>query len=245
MRALSRRGFIVSRIFFIYRSFIMDDKAGGTSQKTGAGRKVVGDYVSKVEDVPKEVREYAVNKLTPLVDGKRVKDGQGKEITAVVSTAKENGSYYGPVILNNDKYLVQAVGKDRLYAIVHQKEDLTLKSSTLALLDAKKQLNGTNVQIHYTGDKAQAYPYADKGRQRDTAAPAKEAPVRETIKPEDFMQKASEYAKANIKNGNQREAFLKHLGNVAQQVFPQPEVTKAGRATPAPTKQAEPAGIER
>jgi hypothetical protein len=227
MRALPRRGFIASRIFFIYRSLIMDNKASGTSQRAGAGRKVAGDYVSKVEDVPKEVRDYAVNKLTPLVDGKRVNDAQGKEIMAVVSTAKENGSYYGPVVLNNDKYLVQAVGKDRLYAIVHRKEDLTLKGSTLALLDTKKQLNGTNVQIHYTGDKAQAYPYADKSRQSDATAPAKEASARVAIKPEDFMQKANEYAKAKIKNGNQREAAISS---------PPP---------PAQTRQAEPAGIER
>lgn len=223
----------------------MDDKAGGTSHKTGAGRKVVGDYISRVEDVPKEVRDYAINKLTPTgTDGQRLKDGRGKEITAVVSTAKENGSYYGPVVLNNDKFLVQAVGKDRLYAIVHRKEDLTLKGATLAMLDAKRQLNGTNVQIHYSGDKAQAYPYSDKSKQRETGQ-VKEAPAREAVKPEDFMQKANEYAKANIKNTNQREAFLKHLGQVTQQVFQQPEAAKVAHVTPAPAQQAEPAGIER
>lgn len=223
----------------------MDDKAGGTSQKAGGSRKVVGEYISRVEDVPKEVRDYAIKKLTPTgTDGRPVKDGKGKEITAIVSTAKENGSYYGPVVLNNDKFLVQAVGKDRLYAIVHRKEDLTLKGNQLALLDAKKQLNGTSVQIHYTGDKAQAYPYADKTKQRE-AAPAKAAPEREALKPEAFMQQASEYAKANIKNTNQREAFLKHLGNVAQQVFQQPEAANPGRSMPAPAKQAEVAGIER
>lgn len=223
----------------------MDDKAGGTGQKPGGSRKVVGDYISRVEDVPKEVRDYAVKKLTPVGgDSQPVKDGKGKEITAIVSTAKENGSYYGPVVLNNDKFLVQAVGKDRLYAIVHRKDDLTLKGNTLALLDAKKQLNGTSVQIHYSGDKAQAYPYADKTRQRDQA-PVQAAPQREMLKPEAFMEQASEYAKTNIKNTNQREAFLKHLGNVTQQVFQQPDRAQPGRGTPAPTKQAEVAGIER
>ena len=64
------------------------------------------------------------------------------------------------------------------------------------------------------------------------------------MKAEDFMKQAADYAKDNIKNTNQREAFLKHLGNVTEQAFnKQPEATKS---TPAPVqaKQAD-TGIER
>lgn len=199
----------------------MDHKAGGADQQADGSRKAIGDYISSIADVPKEVRDYAVKKLTPVGgDGRPMKDAKGKEITAIASTAKENGSYYGPVVLNNDKFLVQAVGKDRLYAIVHRKDDLTLKGNTLALLDAKKQLNGTSVQIHYSGDTGQAYPYADKTKQRD-ATPAKAIPEFEVLKPESFMELASEYAKVHIKNKNQREAFLKHLGAVSEKAFQQ------------------------
>jgi hypothetical protein len=220
----------------------------GQSQRSVGNSKVVGNYLHKIEEVPREVRDYAINKLNPLdAAGERIKDAHGNNITARVSTAKENGSYYGPVVLNNDKFIVQAVGKDRISAVVHHKEDVALQGASLALLDAKKTMNGTSVQIHYTGDKAKAYHYADKSKQ--TAEPAKEAPekapVKEAMKAEDFMKQAADYAKANIKNTNQREAFLKHLGNVTEQAFnkQQPEAVKT---TPAPVqaKQAD-NGIER
>ena len=71
-------------------------------------RPQVGDYLMKIEEVPKEVRDYAINKLSPKdADGNRLKDDAGKEVRAGIAAAKENGSYYGPVVLNNDiEYLV-------------------------------------------------------------------------------------------------------------------------------------------
>ncbi len=231
----------------------MNERTAGSPavQRTASNTKVVGGYLHKIEEVPKEVRDYAINKLNPVdAAGERIKDAQGNNITARISTAKENGSYYGPVILNNEKFLVQAVGKERLSAVVHHKDDVALQGASLALLDAKKTMNGTNVQVHYTGDKAKAYHWSDKSKQ--AADPAKDAPekapqqapVKEAMKAEDFMKQAADYAKENIKNTNQREAFLKHLGNVTEQAFnKQPEVTKS---TPAPVqaKQAD-TGIER
>lgn len=231
----------------------MNERTAGSPavQRIASNTKVVGGYLHKIEEVPKEVRDYAINKLNPVdAAGERIKDAQGNNITARISTAKENGSYYGPVILNNEKFLVQAVGKERLSAVVHHKDDVALQGASLALLDAKKTMNGTNVQVHYTGDKAKAYHWSDKSKQ--AADPAKDAPekapqqapVKEAMKAEDFMKQAADYAKENIKNTNQREAFLKHLGNVTEQAFnKQPEATKS---TPAPVqaKQAD-TGIER
>lgn len=228
----------------------MNDRTAGSpaGQRTNANSKVVGNYLHKIEEVPKEVRDYAINKLNPVdAAGERIKDAQGNQITARISTAKENGSYYGPVILNNEKFIVQAVGKERLSAVVHHKDDVALQGASLALLDAKKTMNGTSVQVHYTGDKAKAYHWSDKGKQ--VAGPAKETtakePAKEAMKPEDFMKQAADYAKENIKNTNQREAFLKHLGNVTEQAFnkQQPEATKTMPA-PVQAKQAD-TGIER
>lgn len=228
----------------------MNDRTAGSpaGQRTNANSKVVGNYLHKIEEVPKEVRDYAINKLNPVdAAGERIKDAQGNNITARISTAKENGSYYGPVILNNDKFIVQAVGKDRISAVVHHKDDVALQGASLALLDAKKTMNGTSVQVHYTGDKAKAYHWSDKSKQ--AADPAKEAtpkePVKEAMKPEDFMKQAADYAKENSKNTNQREAFLKHLGNVTEQAFnkQQPEATKT-KPAPVQDKQAD-TGIER
>lgn len=223
--------------------------SAGQPQRNTGSSKVVGNYLHKIEEVPKEVRDYAINKLNPVDQaGDRLKDGQGNYITARVSTAKENGSYYGPVILNNEKFIVQAVGKERLSAVVHHKADVALQGASLALLDAKKTMNGTSVQVHYTGDKSKAYHWQDKSKQ--AAEPIKDAPekapVKEAMKAEDFMKQATDYAKENIKNTNQREAFLKHLGNVTDQAFnKQPEAAKT-KTTPAPeqAKQAD-NGIER
>lgn len=230
----------------------MNDRTAGSPagqpQRSSGNSKVVGNYLHKIEEVPKEVRDYAINKLNPVdAAGERIKDGQGNNITARVSTAKENGSYYGPVILNNEKFIVQAVGKERLSAVVHHKDNVALQGASLALLDAKKTMNGTSVQVHYTGDKAKAYHWSDKSKQ--VSEPSKDAPekapVKEAMKAEDFMKQAADYAKENIKNTNQREAFLKHLGNVTEQAFTkqQPEAVKT---TPAPVqaKQAD-TGIER
>ncbi|WP_281661198.1 KfrB domain-containing protein [Microvirgula aerodenitrificans] len=223
-------------------------------QRLPSKTKVIGDYLHRINEVPKEIRDYAINKLNPVdANGERINDTQGNPIMARVATAKENGSYYGPVILNNDRFIVQAVGKDRLSAVIHHKNDIALQGSSLQLLDARKTMNGTNVQIHYTGEKAKAYPWqAEKNRQAESEKeapqqpPAKQAPAKPPIKAEDFLKQAAEYAKENIKNTNQREAFLKHLGNVTERVFNKrpPEVTKS---TPAPeqAKQQADTGIER
>lgn len=208
--------------------------------------KVIGNYIHKIEDVPKEVRDYALNKLNPVDEvGDRIRDGQGNPITARISTAKENGSYYGPVILNNEKFIVQAVGKERLSAVVHHKENVALQGASLTLLDAKKTMNGTSVQIHYTGDKSKAYHWADKNKQMPGPVKvADKTPEKEVIKAEDFMLQATAYAKTNIKNTNQREAFLKHLGNVTNQVFNKEQAQQAkAKILPAPEQIQN--GIER
>ena len=87
----------------------MNERTAGSpaDQRTASNTKVVGGYLHKIEEVPKEVRDYAINKLNPVdAAGERIKDAQGNNITARISTAKENGSYYGPVILNNEKFVV-------------------------------------------------------------------------------------------------------------------------------------------
>jgi hypothetical protein len=207
-------------------------------------KKKPGKYLSKIDEVPKEIRDYAINKLTPLdSDGNRIKDGKGNDVNASISAAKENGSYYGPVLLNNDDYLVQAVGKDRLFAIVHEKQNVAFQGAALPSLDAKKSLNGANIQIHYTNDKAKAYPWTDKTQKAD----AKEESGEKTIKPDELLKKAVEYADANIKNSIQRQAFLKHLNNVTERVFnkQQPEANQhRAESAPEKGKQTE-TGIER
>lgn len=211
-------------------------------------KRVIGDYLIKIDEVPKEVRDYAINKLSPTdSEGKALKDAEGKDIRIGISTAKENGSYYGPVVLNNDKYIVQAVGKDHNYAVVHPKDKVDLQGSTLSMLDAKKRLNGFNVQIHYTDDQAKAYPF--KPKEQDKEQPAQQ--TKEQVKPESMIAQAQEYAAKNIKHAGQRAAFLKHMENVTREAF-QPEAKaqqQPSRAMQgsAKTQQAEQSnqGLER
>jgi hypothetical protein len=194
-----------------------------------------GAYLMQIDHVPAEVREYAVNKISPTdSSGNPLKDDAGKEVKASISVAKENGSYYGPVILNNDKFIVQAVGKQRNYAVVHPKDKVELQGSTLKMLDQKKQLNGFNVQIHYSGDKAKAYPFKPR---EATAQQEQQAPAKEQMKSEELLAQAQEYAAKNIKNTNQRNAFMKHLEAVAKQAFDAPEQAAQQKTTAKPVQQ--------
>jgi len=220
-----------------------DSKAGKSTNQ----RPAVGDYLMKIEDVPKEVRDYAINKISPKdADGNTQKDEKGKERRAGISSAKENGSYYGPVILNNDKFIVQAVGKDRSYAVVHPKDKVELQGPTLATLDEQKRMNGFDVQIHYTGDRAKAYPHKAKETTAAQGEKTQASKPKEGMTPETIIAKAQEYAAENIKHAGQRTAFLKHMEAVTQQAFqrdtsPQKQAIKPATQTPEQSTK----GIER
>lgn len=215
----------------------------GLTQQPPRQRPAPGDYLMNIEDVPREVREYAINRLAAGGGGSR-------DDRPNISVARENGSYYGPVILNNERFIVQAVGKDRGSAVVHPKELVELQGVANEL-NEKRRLNGFSVQVHYTGDRAKGYPYkpkeatADHGQQQESSKPA----VKETMKPETVIAKAQEYAAENIKNAIQRATFLKHMEAATQLAF-QPRDQQAQQATKAPVEKAQPAkqadtGIER
>ena len=68
-------------------------------------------------------------------------------------------------------------------------------------------------------------------------------------KPEALLAQAQEYAASNIKNANQRAAFLKHMEAVTKQAFEPREqaaqkAAKSAQTKAQPAKQAD-AGIER
>lgn len=178
----------------------------------------------KIEDVPKEIRDFAVNKISPKDDlGNPRKDGKGKDIVASITTAKEGGSYYGQVVLNNEKFLVQVVGKDKNFAIVHPKDKIELQGANLNKLDAEKRLNNQSIQIHYKGDKAKAYSWAVNKEKTNE------------LTPEKFIEQARQYAQNNIKNAGQRTTFINHLEKASG-------ITIAARETnkPEPEKLSAP-----
>ncbi|WOP85254.1 KfrB domain-containing protein [Citrobacter koseri] len=194
-----------------------------------------GAYRMDAGEIPQEIRSNIAGKL-------------GTE--AEVFPAKENGSYKGPVVHADKDFVVQAVGKNQQTAVVHRREDVEMMGASLKGRDANNDLENRNIQVHYRGDKAKAYPWdAEKEQQQRAARASEKSAERGASTASKVMSEAEKYAAENIKNAKQREAFLKHLGNVTQQAFqPQQRQEQAAKeqAKPVPsqTKQAD-HGIER
>ncbi|HCF0934682.1 TPA: hypothetical protein NH725_005181 [Pseudomonas aeruginosa] len=209
-----------------------------TNPPTNANRSkgsVLGPYRMEFAAIPEDIRKTVADKVGGNID---------------VWPAKENGSYKGPVVHADQNYIVQAVGLRRETAVIHQRNDLNMQGPMLLQRDSRNDLENRNLQVHYTGSSAKVYMWdAEKeAQQRAARAAAKEAD-RSTSSASKVMSEAEKYAAENIKNAKQREAFLKHLGNVTQQAFqPQQRQEQAAKeqAKPVPsqTKQAD-HGIER
>lgn len=187
-------------------------------------KPVIGATITDLKDVPKEIRDTAVVRAAPKNHkGEILVGDNGKQLLPQLRSAKENGSYRGPVVLNSDNYLVQAVGEKRNFLIVHDKSNLQLQGNALPTMDAEKRLNGFNIQVHYTGREAKAYPYspereAEKRRQaRDERAA--QAPA--ALTKAQLAQNAFAYAQT-IKNARSREAFLNHIYQLSSQSFQKP-----------------------
>ena len=182
-------------------------------------RPLIGDPITDIRNVPKEIRDTAIVRAAPKNHkGEILKDDSGKPKLPQLLSAKENGSYRGPVILNSDKYLVQAVGQRNDFLILHEKGNLQLQGKVLPKLDAEKQMNGFNVQVHYSGAEARAYPYSpekDAEKRQQTRA---EQP---SLTKEELSKQAQAYAQT-IKNAKSREAFLNHISQLSSHSFQQP-----------------------
>jgi len=170
-----------------------------------------------------EVKVYVQQKLGMDKDGVLKTGEDGKPVEVKLTTARENGDYYGKVVLNRDDQIVQAVGKVGTTAVVHDKANLEFVGDKLKWLDEKQRMNGQSVQIHYQGDKAKMYPWnpekvKDQGDRVSEMAqlkkyaetlPPKErtkfenhltaalSPQKEVTKPEPAMTQAQEFAEAS------------------------------------------------
>ncbi|WP_146098038.1 KfrB domain-containing protein [Xanthomonas arboricola] len=162
--------------------------AAGTAEKEEAPRiqtqRPLGEYVMDHKEIPKEISSFVTEKL-------------GKD--ASVHPARDGGGYKGKVLLNNDQYLVQSVGREGKSAVLHRKEDLEIKGSNLVWRDENKRLGSVDVQIHYDAGKAKMYAW---NREREDQLR--------------FVNKAQEFAKT-ITSAKERGVFLKHLTSFAGQ----------------------------
>ncbi|MCP3050754.1 hypothetical protein K6X12_06535 [Xanthomonas euvesicatoria pv. allii] len=167
--------------------------AAGNPEKDEAPRttqRPLGEYVMDHKEIPKEISAFVTDKL-------------GKD--ASVHPAREGGGYKGKVLLNNDQYLVQGVGREGKSAVLHRKEDIEIKGSNLVWRDENKRLGSVDVQIHYDAGKAKMYAW---NREREDQMR--------------FVTKAQEFAKT-ITSAKERGVFLKHLTTFAGQDRGAPE----------------------
>lgn len=194
------------------------------SEKTYT-KPVIGPEITDLGKVSTDLKQDAKIKHAPKdIDGNIIRKEDGHYALPSIKSAKENGSYRGPVVLNDKDYLFQAVGKDNNFLILHEKKNLNLKGEVLPQLEAGKRMNGFNVQIHYSGKSANMYPYspekeAEKRQQArsDVARSDKASP---SLTQSNFDKQVNEIAQT-IKNVKSRDAFLKHMETMRAQAFPQ------------------------
>ena len=195
----------------------MSQEQAKTHESSGESKTSYrGEYRMKPAEIPEGIHLSIADRL-------------GLEAEAF--PAREKGSYKGPVIYADSDFIVQAVGKNQQSAVVHRREDVKIVSATLRGRDANNDLENRNIQVHYQGDSANAYPWNPEKEQQARAAHAAAAPDR-NIK--NVMDAATRYAGENIKNAKQRDAFMKHMDAVTKQAFGQ---RSPARSEPAPVVQ--------
>jgi putative DNA primase/helicase len=111
--------------------------------------KEVGSANFEIKEVPSEIKNASIQRFG--------KPGVEMNVTA----ARANGSYRGEVMAT-DKYLAQKVGDKSI--VIHQKNDIELVSQKHQWMAKENKLGGSDLQIHYDGEKAKAYPH-DKQRE--------------------------------------------------------------------------------
>lgn len=186
----------------------------------------IGPEITDLSKVSTDLKGDAKIKHAPKdMEGNIIRREDGQYALPSIKSAKENGSYRGPVVLNEKDYLFQAVGKNNNFLILHEKKNINIKSEVLQQLEADKRMNGFNVQIHYSGKSANMYPYspekeAEKRQQaRESASKENSAPA---LTQSNFDKQVNDIAQT-IKNVKSREAFLKHMETMREQAFTQPQ----------------------
>lgn len=214
------------------------------AQSSDAGRRrQPGQYLFPLQDVPVEVRQFVESRLQIDAEGNPKRGASGEDIKITIATAKENGSYYGPVVLNNSEFIVQAVGREQTTAVVHSKAHINLEGASLNALNEQNRMHGFNVQVHYKADVGKAYPYRRHSQEQSEQREASRSVA-------DVFKAAREYATSTITNAGQRTTFLNHLDAIEQQLQPARAQEERPAAQQAPAKstaspQRDAADVER
>lgn len=133
----------------------MAEQAAGTAERKP--RKELGAQRIAEAAIPDGIRNAASSKIGPEVN---------------VQPAREDGSYKGKIVYANDRYLVQAVGKEGKSAVVHQRSDVEMVGDKMKWRAENGKLTNADMQIHYDGQAAKGYVW---NREREQAARAERA----------------------------------------------------------------------
>lgn len=113
-------------------------------------KPLVGNQNFDLESVPNDFKELAAVKFG--TQGEKMKH----------SVARANGSYRGAVLVSDD-YMAQEVAKNSV--VYHRRDDIEYKNQKLEWRNKEGKLNGQNIQLHYSGSNAKAYPHdPEKGK---------------------------------------------------------------------------------
>jgi len=115
----------------------MGEENSGARSASG---RVPGEPLGRLEDVPAEARAAAEQRFGSIVQA---------------SVARADGSYRGEVV-SSVTHLAQCVSAARV--VFHPKSHLEFVSDRHRWADDNARLNGSELQIHYLGDKGKVYP---------------------------------------------------------------------------------------
>lgn len=90
----------------------------------------------------------------------------GVDQNANVTTARETGSYRGPIMHANKDILVQVLGNEKKSVIVHDAKLVEMMGSKMQKAAGQQRLVGESVQIHYKEGSGKAYPLPLKDRSK-------------------------------------------------------------------------------
>lgn len=117
-----------------------------------AQQRTIGGNTFEIKEVPLEVQALAQTRF-----------GRAG-VQLQMAAARANGNYKGEVF-NSTDFIAQRVGENSV--VFHKKENIEFASSNLQYLDQNRRLNGSDLAIHYEGNKAKAYPH---DQERDNLA---------------------------------------------------------------------------
>jgi hypothetical protein len=174
-------------------------------------RPAPGAYLIPEERITQRLRDAIHSQLAPKnADGTRKLDEQGQPALGRIVSARQDAHYKGRILMEQNDFMVQAVGKNEEFAVVHEKGRLTLVGDYLNDKARYGRLTGAQIEVHYKGETGNIYPASEKAKQGpaltvDAVMKSAEQKIGARV-----LEVATKYAE-KIKAASTREAFMKEI----------------------------------